>query len=71
MYFYAIYAANIETVLINKCEYSTDEFHELCEQAPTIRINDKDEHSLEYIVEWLTEFYGFQPVPYHATFHMY
>ena len=71
MHFYAIYTANLEQVFVHDECFTTDEFHAMCEEAPRILIGGEWVHSETYIREWLTEFYGFRPVPYTATFHAF
>ena len=71
MFFYAVYAHNMETVYVHEIQYSTDEFHAMCEEAPKALVNGEWLYSPHLIQEWLIEIYGFCPVPYHATFHAF
>lgn len=71
MYFYAIYTANTERVFVHEQEFSTDEFHIMCEEAPKVLINGEEKYSITLITEWLMMVYNFCPVPYHSTFHAY
>ena len=71
MYFYAVYAANLETIYVNEKKYTTDEFHRMCEEAPKIYTNGEWINSPSLIGQWLMEIYNFKPVPYTATYYAY
>lgn len=71
MFFYAVYAFNMEIVYIHTEEFSTDEFRSMCEEAPKIFIAGEEYDSPSLIGEKLIQAYGFKPVPYRATFQAY
>lgn len=61
----------MERVFTHKQEFSTEEFHAMCEEAPKNLINGEKVHSAHLITEWLIEVHGFGLVPYRATFQAY
>jgi hypothetical protein len=56
---------------VHEQEFSTDEFHIMCEEAPKVLIDGEEKYSVTLITEWLMMVYNFSPVPYHSTFHAY
>lgn len=71
LFFYAIYAHNTEIVFAHEQDFTTEEFHLMCEEAPKDYVNGEWIYSAYLIQEWLVEVHGFCPIPYRATFHAY
>lgn len=71
MFFYAVYAFNMETVYAHFEEFSTDEFHAMCEEAPKVFTCGEEYDSPSAIGKHLIGVHGFTVVPYRATFQAY
>ena len=51
--------------------FTTDEFHQMCNEAPKAYVHGKWINNPSLIGEWLMEIYNFKPVPYRATYHAF